>query len=106
MARVLAQTVRTLELVGSLRSRQELLERLAQIQRSIVQRTDLDALLEAIVDGARELIGDEVVSLRLLDDDDPTRSGSSPPRARRRRAAARASGSRRARAARRRSPAG
>ena len=37
MARALAQTVRTLELVGSLRSRQALLERLAQIQRSIVQ---------------------------------------------------------------------
>ena len=72
MARVLAQTVRTLELVGSLRSRQELLERLAQIQRSIVQRTDLDAMLDAIVDGARELIGDEVVTLRLLDDVDPT----------------------------------
>ena len=37
MARALAQTVRTLELVGSLRSRQALLERLAQIQRSIVR---------------------------------------------------------------------
>ena len=65
MARALAQTVRTLELVGSLRSRQALLERLAQIQRSIVHRTDLESLLDAIVDGARELIGDEVVSLRL-----------------------------------------
>ena len=72
MARALAQTVRTLELVGSLRSRQALLERLAQIQRSIVRRTDLESLLDAIVDGARELIGDEVVTLRLLDEDDPT----------------------------------
>ena len=72
MARALAQTVRTLELVGSLRGRQELLERLAQIQRSIVHRTDLESLLDAIVVGARELIGDEVVSLRLLDEDDPT----------------------------------
>jgi diguanylate cyclase (GGDEF)-like protein len=68
MARALAQTVRTLELVGSLRSRQELLERLAEIQRSIVHRTDLAALLKAIVDGAQALTGDEVVALRLLDD--------------------------------------
>jgi diguanylate cyclase (GGDEF)-like protein len=72
MARALAQTVRTLELVGSLRSRQALLERLAHIQRSIVHRTDLESLLDAIVDGARELISDEVVTLRLLDEHDPT----------------------------------
>jgi diguanylate cyclase (GGDEF)-like protein len=70
MARALAQTLRTLELVGSLRSRQELLERLAEIQRSIVHRTDLDALLSAIVDGAQALTGDDAVVLRLLDDAD------------------------------------
>ena len=93
MARALAQTVRTLELVGSLRSRQALLERLAQIQRSIVRRTDLESLLDAIVDGARELIGDEVVSLRLLDEDDPTliRLVASVGHRRRRRASAPAS---------------
>ena len=50
---------------SSLRGRQELLERLAQIQRTIVQRHDLDTLLNSIVAGAAELIGDEVVSLRL-----------------------------------------
>ena len=61
---------------SSLRSRQGLLERLAQIQRSIVQRTDLDSLLEAIVNGAGELVGDEVVTLRLLDDGDPRSRGS------------------------------
>jgi diguanylate cyclase (GGDEF)-like protein len=72
MARALAQTVRNLELVGSLRSRQELLERLAEIQRSIVHRTDLDALLKAIVDGAQALTGDEVVALRLIDEHDPS----------------------------------
>ena len=68
MAQALAQTVRTLELVQSLRARQGLLERLAQIQRSIVERTDLDALLEAIVNGAGELVGGDVITLRLLDD--------------------------------------
>ncbi len=72
MAKALAQTVRTLELVSSLRNRQELLERLAHIQRSIVDRTDLDSLLNAIVNGAVELIGDEIVSVRLIDDGDPT----------------------------------
>ena len=72
MARALAQTLRTLELVQSLRNRQELLERLAHIQRSIVDRTDLPSLLNSIVDGARELIGDEIVSLRLIEDHDPT----------------------------------
>ena len=68
MAQALAQTVRMLELVHSLRSRQGLLERLAQIQRSIVERTDLDSLLEAIVNGAGELVGGDVITLRLLDD--------------------------------------
>jgi diguanylate cyclase (GGDEF)-like protein len=71
MARALEQTVRMLELVGSLRRRQDLLERLAEIQRSIVHRTDLEALLNGIVEGAQALIGDEVVALRLLDDHDP-----------------------------------
>lgn len=70
MARALAQSVRTLELVHSLRSRQALLERLADIQRSIVDRTDLAALLEAIVAGARELVGGDLVTLRLLEGDE------------------------------------
>ena len=74
MAGALAQTVRMLELVSSLRGRQQLLERLAEIQRSIVHRTDLDALLQAIADGARALTGDETVALRLLDAADPTRT--------------------------------
>ncbi|MDA0185750.1 EAL domain-containing protein [Solirubrobacter phytolaccae] len=69
MARALAQTVRTLELVHSLRSRQALLERLAEIQRSIVDRTDLAALLQSIVDGACDLVGDEIGALWLMDQD-------------------------------------
>jgi diguanylate cyclase (GGDEF)-like protein len=70
MARALEQRARMLELLGSMRRRQDLLERLAEIQRSIVQRSDLDALLQAIVDGARALTEDEVVSLILRDDGD------------------------------------
>jgi diguanylate cyclase (GGDEF)-like protein len=72
MARALEQRARMLELLGSMRRRQELLERLAEIQRSIVHRTDLDALLRAIVEGAQSLTSDEIVALRLRDDHDPT----------------------------------
>ena len=78
MARMLGLTlpaVRRAEersrLLASLRERQTLLERLSRIQRSISTRAPLDEVLEAIVDGARELLGDEVVGLRLLDPDDP-----------------------------------
>ncbi len=55
------------ELVASLRERQQLLERLSRIQRKIVSRSALGEVLEAIVWGARELLGDETVGLRLVD---------------------------------------
>ncbi len=61
------------ELVSSLRERQRLLERLARIQRKIVSRSALGEVLEAIVWGARELLDDETVGLRLVDSDDPRR---------------------------------
>jgi diguanylate cyclase (GGDEF)-like protein len=94
MARVLALTLRTtrvleaeravrrrseaqgeenLRLLASLRERQKLLERLSRIQRSIVSRSALEDVLESIVGGARELLGDEVVGLRLVDESDPSR---------------------------------
>ena len=93
MARMLAQTVRLLRvveaernlrelseqqaaenarLVVSLEERQRLLERLSKIQSSIVSRTELHEVLEAIVTGAHELLGDETVGLRLIDQQDPT----------------------------------
>ena len=58
-------------LVESLAERQRLLERLSKIQRSIVSRRDLDEVLDAIVAGAMDLLGDETVGLRLLDPEDP-----------------------------------
>ena len=61
-------------LLVSLRERQGLLERLAAIQRSIVHRTDLQELLDAVVRGARDLLGDEVVGLRLVDESCSTRT--------------------------------
>ena len=60
-------------LVVSLRERQKLFERLSRIQSSIVSRLAIDDVLDAIVTGAAELLGDQTVSLRLIDREDPTR---------------------------------
>ncbi len=91
MAQALAMTVRLLRVVDaerrlrelsqdqakenerllqSLSERQRLLERLSKIQRSIVSRRDLDEVLNAIVAGARDLLADDTVGLRLLDPED------------------------------------
>src|ERR671936_1596278 len=59
-------------LLDALRERQVLLERLAQLQRGIVDRLPVHEVLEAVVEGACELLGDEVGALRLTDADDPT----------------------------------
>jgi diguanylate cyclase (GGDEF)-like protein len=58
-------------LVATLRERQALLERLAQIQRKISSRQSLDEVLDAITTGAAELMGDEMVALRLVDESEP-----------------------------------
>lgn len=94
VARVLALTLRTIRsmsserelrleserrgaenemLLESLRERHLLFERLSRIQSSIVARLAIDDVLEAIVEGASELLSDETVGLRLLDRDDPGR---------------------------------
>ena len=79
MARVLAMAVRLLDnraqedvLLSSLQERQDLLERLARIQRSIFHRAPLQEVLDTICNGAAELLGDDTIGLRLLDPDDPT----------------------------------
>jgi diguanylate cyclase (GGDEF)-like protein len=85
MARVLALALRLLGfvaterrqveenrgLVASLRERQALLERLAQIQRKISLRDTLQHVLDAITAGTAELLDDEVVGLRLVDESEP-----------------------------------
>jgi diguanylate cyclase (GGDEF)-like protein len=58
-------------LLEMLQERQALLERLSKIQVSISRRAPLQEVLDAIVAGAGELLGDEVVGLRLVDRDDP-----------------------------------
>jgi diguanylate cyclase (GGDEF)-like protein len=69
------QTERQIEekaaLLNSLHERQALLERLSLIQRSISQRDALDDLLDAIVQGAAALLGEDVIGLRLIDPEDP-----------------------------------
>lgn len=58
-------------LLQSLMERQKLFERLSRIQGSISLRRPLQDVLDTITEGARELMGDEVVGLRLIDLDDP-----------------------------------
>ncbi len=58
-------------LLEMLQERQALLERLSKIQLSISRRAPLQEVLDAIVAGAGELLGEEVVALRLVDRDDP-----------------------------------
>jgi len=58
-------------LVASLQERQTLFERLSRIQRSISHRAPITEVLDAITDGAAELLGDDVVGLRLIDPEDP-----------------------------------
>ncbi|HEY1357161.1 MAG TPA: EAL domain-containing protein [Thermoleophilaceae bacterium] len=72
MARVLGLTTSMLRSLDELRERQALLERLSEIQRSIVHRAELQELLDAVVEGARDLIGDEVAAVRLIDSREPS----------------------------------
>ena len=55
----------------ALQERQRLLEQLSTIQRAIARRAPLQQILDTITIGARELLGDDVVGLRLRDSDDP-----------------------------------
>jgi signal transduction histidine kinase len=65
------QAVENVRLLDSLIERQRLFERLTRLQRSISHRAPLQEVLDAVCFGARELIGDEVVGVRLADPDDP-----------------------------------
>lgn len=56
----------------ALLQRQSLFEKLTRVQRSISHGAPLQEVLDAITSGASQLLGDEVVALRLIDDDDPT----------------------------------
>jgi diguanylate cyclase (GGDEF)-like protein len=56
-----------------LRERHQQLQRLVRVTSSISHGAPLKEVLDMIVEGAAELLGQEVVGLRLLRPDDPTR---------------------------------
>jgi len=62
---------RNAQLLASLHERQQLLERLSRIQRSIAARAPIEEVLDTIAKGAAELLGDEVVGLRRINQDRP-----------------------------------
>jgi K+-sensing histidine kinase KdpD len=55
----------------TMRERQVLLERLTKIQRSISHRAPLQEVMDAITQGAKDLLGDEIAGIRLIDAEDP-----------------------------------
>lgn len=55
----------------ALRERQRLLERLTRIQRSFSHRAPLQEVMDAITQGASDLLGDEIAGIRLIDAEDP-----------------------------------
>lgn len=61
------------ELLATLQGQRSLLEQLARIQRAISSRQPLQDVLDAIVDGTAELLGEDIAGLRLLDQTDPDR---------------------------------
>ena len=65
------QTEENRALVASLQERHTLAGRLSKIQRKISSRAPLAEVLNAITSGAAELLGDEVVALRLVEESDP-----------------------------------
>jgi diguanylate cyclase (GGDEF)-like protein len=85
MARVLELTVARLDtleaersraaenagLLTALRDRHRLLEELSTIQRAIARQEPFALILDAIVRGAQELLGDDAAGLRLRDPHDP-----------------------------------
>jgi diguanylate cyclase (GGDEF)-like protein len=67
----LVHVAENLALSETVGERQDLLERLARIQRAMSVRMPINQMLDAIVAGAAELFGDEIVGLRMLDPNDP-----------------------------------
>jgi K+-sensing histidine kinase KdpD len=65
-------TVPDKQVLEALVQRNDLFVRLSRIQRSISHRAPLNEVLDAITAGASELLGDQIVSLRLIDEDDPS----------------------------------
>jgi diguanylate cyclase (GGDEF)-like protein len=74
MSWALAMARREKAALASLKERQTLLARLTRIQRSIAVRAPISDVLQAIVTGAAELLGERVVALRRTDPDQPAQA--------------------------------
>jgi diguanylate cyclase (GGDEF)-like protein len=61
-----------LRLVKELRARQELLDQLSTLQRSIVDRVALPEVLDGVAAGTRGYLDVDVVALRLISPEDPS----------------------------------
>jgi diguanylate cyclase (GGDEF)-like protein len=72
MAQVLGLALRNLRALTVVRARQTLLETLLAIQRAISQREPLQSVLDAITQGASNLLGQVGVALVLTDPAEPT----------------------------------
>jgi diguanylate cyclase (GGDEF)-like protein len=71
MSRALALNLQSARVLAAMNERQALMERLTRILRSINSRAPLPEVLQTIVDGAVELIGDAYAGLRRIDPLDP-----------------------------------
>src|SRR3954471_22556156 len=72
VARVRADEALALDLVrraGRSQRREDLRERVAEVQRLISARRPLQEVLDAITTGARDLTGTDIAGLRLVDPD-------------------------------------
>lgn len=74
MSWALALARREKAALASLYERQTLLARLTRIQRSIAVRAPISEVLQAVVTGAAELLGERVVAFRRIDPDQPTQA--------------------------------
>jgi diguanylate cyclase (GGDEF)-like protein len=70
MSRALALSLQSARVLAAMKERQALMERLTRILRSINGRAPLPEVLQAIVDGAAELIGSTIAGLRQIDPTD------------------------------------
>lgn len=72
MTRTLMLCIRMLRTVAAERSLRETSDVLLTVQRAIAQRAPLQEVLDAITQGARELLRVEIALLRLIDPSDPS----------------------------------
>lgn len=70
MTRALSLMLDNLRALSSLRERQEVMDRLSEIERLISMRAPLKEVLDAITKGTAEALGDEVAVLYFLDEED------------------------------------